>query len=442
MTATNPSGYILVACGGSSSPNAAGTSATESVTVPTGGAGVGIFYVAQDAPAITLTKSATETSYDAVGQTIHYSYLVTNTGNVTLDPVSVTDPMTNLSAISCPATSLAPSIAETCTATYSTTQGDLNAGSIHNTGTATGTPPSGPDVTDTSSVTIPATQGPAITLTKSATETSYDAVGQTIHYSYLVTNTGNVTLDPVSVTDPMTNLSAISCPATSLAPSIAETCTATYSTTQGDLNAGSIHNTATASGTPPIGSPVTSSPSSVTVPVARPTFAIHKTATPSIVTTVGQTIIDTFVVTNTGNVTLTRVGVDDIQAAPAGPLTTGPTCISLASPSATCSGGLTTLTPGQVATFTGTYTVTQADLAAGSVADVGTAGATPIATTSAMSSAPSPVIVPTTNSSTLMGPLAFTGIEIGALMTTAVGMFVTGLGLVFSSARKRRRTAH
>ena len=45
VTATNPSGYQLVTCGGSSSPNGAGTSATESVSVPSGGAGVGVFYV-------------------------------------------------------------------------------------------------------------------------------------------------------------------------------------------------------------------------------------------------------------------------------------------------------------------------------------------------------------------------------------------------------------
>ena len=45
MTATPPSGYTLVACTGSSTPNSSGSTATESVTVPSGGAGVGIFYV-------------------------------------------------------------------------------------------------------------------------------------------------------------------------------------------------------------------------------------------------------------------------------------------------------------------------------------------------------------------------------------------------------------
>jgi hypothetical protein len=45
MTATAPPGYGLVVCTGSSTPSASGTTATEAVTVPSGGAGVGIFYV-------------------------------------------------------------------------------------------------------------------------------------------------------------------------------------------------------------------------------------------------------------------------------------------------------------------------------------------------------------------------------------------------------------
>ena len=45
MTATNPTGYTLVACGSGATVNPAGTSATQPVTVPAGGTGVGIFYV-------------------------------------------------------------------------------------------------------------------------------------------------------------------------------------------------------------------------------------------------------------------------------------------------------------------------------------------------------------------------------------------------------------
>ena len=121
-------------------------------------------------PTITLDKTADTASFNATGTLVTYSYLVTNTGNVTLNPVVVTDPMSGLSAITCPASMLAPTGTETCHATYTTTLADLNAGSINNTGTATGTPP-GEDpspVSATSSVTIPATQTPALSVTKSS----------------------------------------------------------------------------------------------------------------------------------------------------------------------------------------------------------------------------------------------------------------------------------
>ena len=102
--------------------------------------------------------------------------------------------MTGLSAINCGGvTTLAAGASVTCTATYTTTQADVDRGSIANTGTAKGTAPSG-QVTATSSVTIPATQNPVITLTKTAKSPNYSAPGTVITYSYKVTNTGNVTL--------------------------------------------------------------------------------------------------------------------------------------------------------------------------------------------------------------------------------------------------------
>ena len=66
MTATPPPNFTLVACGGSSTPNSDGTSATESVNVPSGGAGVGIFYVT----AISTTPVTTPTDHadDATSQ--------------------------------------------------------------------------------------------------------------------------------------------------------------------------------------------------------------------------------------------------------------------------------------------------------------------------------------------------------------------------------------
>ena len=123
------------------------------------------------------------------------------------------------------------------------------------------------------------------------------------------------------------------------------------------------------------------SPSSNTVTVnvtQSPALSITKAATPTTLTQAGETITYTFDVTNMGNVDLTDVGVTDNPQSPAGPLTTGPTCQSLANPSGTCSGATTSLVPGQEAVFTATYVVTQADVDHGSVVDHATAtGTTP-----------------------------------------------------------------
>ena len=55
----------------------------------------------------------------------------------------------------------------------------------------------------------------------------------------------------------MSGLSAVTCPSATLAPGASETCTATYTTTQADVDRGSVANTGTAAGTPPTGAPVT-----------------------------------------------------------------------------------------------------------------------------------------------------------------------------------------
>ena len=89
---------------------------------------------------------------------------------------------------------------------------------------------------------------PAISLTKTANPTTYNAVGQTITYTYVIKNTGNVTLPgPFTVTDD--KVTTVTCAAGPLAPGATLNCTGTYAITQAELNAGSVTNTATASTT-------------------------------------------------------------------------------------------------------------------------------------------------------------------------------------------------
>ncbi len=355
-------------------------------------------------PALSMAKSVTSSGpYNTVGQSITYQFLATNTGNVTMTGVSVSDtqsaPAGTLStgpscaSLATPSgpcsgasTTLAPGQVATFTGTYSVTQADLDKGSVADSATVTGDPPgcASPLCAVTSSpspVTTPTASNPGLSVLKSSTTPSYAAVGASIAYNFLVTNTGNVTVGTIAVSDtqsaPATqaNLSAVTCPTPSLAPLATETCTATYSVTQADLDHGSVADSATASGIP-TGSvtPVTSSPSLLSVPAAATPRSAWPSRSPrgGPYNTVGQSITYQFLATNTGNVTMTGVGVTDTQSAPAGTLSTGPSCASLATPSGPCSGASTALAPGQVATFTGTYSVTQADLDKGSVADSAT----------------------------------------------------------------------
>ena len=164
-------------------------------------------------PALSLVKSATPSTYSTVGQSISYSYLVTNTGNVRLaGPVTVTD---DKATVSCPAVStvgnndsfLDPGEAVTCTASYTITQADLNSGSVTNVAKASAAGIDSNEDTET----VTAVQKKELSLDKSAAQQSYDAVGDVISYSYLVTNTGNVRLaGPVTVAD---DKATVSCPA-------------------------------------------------------------------------------------------------------------------------------------------------------------------------------------------------------------------------------------
>jgi uncharacterized repeat protein (TIGR01451 family) len=71
------------------------------------------------APSITLTKSASPSSGVRVGDTVTFTFVVTNPGNDTLNNLSFQDPLPGLSAIDCGGvTSLSPFGSVTCTATY------------------------------------------------------------------------------------------------------------------------------------------------------------------------------------------------------------------------------------------------------------------------------------------------------------------------------------
>ena len=254
---------------------------------------------------LTIDKSSTTNAVTTVGQVMPYWYLVTNTGNVTLSSITVTDD--KVPTVTCPTTPLAPGGSFTCTGNHTVTSAEINAGgSLVNIARAqSGTTVSPPD-----SVSIPITQTRSLTIDKSSTSNAVTSAGQQIPYSYLVTNTGNVSLSNVTVTDD--KVPTVTCPTTPLAPGASMTCTGNHMVTQAEIDAGgTLVNIARAqSGT------TVSPPDSVTIPITQTrSLSIDKSSTSNSVTTVGQQIPYTYLVRNTGNVTLTNITVTDDKVA-------------------------------------------------------------------------------------------------------------------------------
>jgi len=201
-----------------------------------------------DAPAeivLTLEKTASESSFDNVGDILHYSYGLTNNGSQPmLAPFTITDDKTADEACPATSTSLAQGESITCTASYIITQADLDAGSVTNVATGHAFIGTAPIDSNQDSESVTGVQTKVLTLEKSADPLTYDSVLDVIGYSYLVKNTGNVTLSgPVTVTD---DKAVVTCPAGGLAPGAEMTCTAIYTITQGDIDTGSVKNTAQA----------------------------------------------------------------------------------------------------------------------------------------------------------------------------------------------------
>lgn len=342
-----------------------------------------------DAPALTLVKSASPSTATAEGEEIEYRFLLTNTGNVTLTELVVDETAFTgtgtLSDISCPATTLAPTASTTCTATYTLTQTDVDNGGVNNTATGGGTPPEGgTTTTPPSTVDVDVPSEPSLTVTKSASPVGA-AAGSTVTYSFLVTNTGNVTLHDITVQEETFTgtgpLSEIVCPETTLTPESTTTCTATYVLTQDDVDSGALHNAATAHGNTPDDVPVDSPGSEVDIELPpNPSLSVVKTADPTSVENAGEEITYSFRVINTGNVTLDDIAIQEQDFTGTGNLS-----------DVLCPD--TTLAPAEETTCEATYVITQDDVDAGGVTNVAIAIGTPPDTDVPVPSTPSETTV-------------------------------------------------
>ena len=131
-----------------------------------------------------------------LGEIIDYSITVTNTGNVTLNNVDITDDKLGLNT-RIPELSIGKK--EIFNLSYKVSEGDL-CGNITNIVKANATDPCGNTLNDTDRWNVPTIYTAAIQIDKSA-DVSSAKPGDVINYTYNVTNTGNVNLSVLEIKD-------------------------------------------------------------------------------------------------------------------------------------------------------------------------------------------------------------------------------------------------
>jgi hypothetical protein len=246
-----------------------------------------------------------------VGSALTFSSVVTNTGDVALTGVHVSDSSGLI--LSCPKTVLQPAESMTCTAA-----GIAQSGQFSSVGAATGTGSCGDQVSDDDPVYYFGNQNPGLRIVKLTNGQDANAapgpsipVGSPITWEYQVTNTGNVTLSNLNVTDDKGV--AVTCPKTTLVPSESMTCTG-----HGVAQACQYTNVGTVTGRAPGSQTLNASDPSHYFGTTHPGIRIETAVDGQDADTptgpqipVGSAMTFSSVVTNTGDVALTGVHVSD-----------------------------------------------------------------------------------------------------------------------------------
>jgi len=264
---------------------------------------------AASAPAIHVVKSADPTTLPAGGGPVEYTYLVTNTGNIALTGVTVTDD--KCATVTGPTGDTGSDgvlgLTETWTYTCTTSLTATTTNTVTATGHAGATEVSD---TDQATVSVAAASAPAIHVVKSASVSNLPAGGGEVTYTYVVTNTGNVALTGITVTDD--KCASVTGPTgdtgsdgiLGLTETWTYTCSATLSAT--------TTNTATATGH--AGATEVSDTDQATVTVAaagQAGVSLAKTANPTTLPVGGGDVTYVYVVTNTGGVSVTELNASD-----------------------------------------------------------------------------------------------------------------------------------
>ncbi|NLB10182.1 MAG: LPXTG cell wall anchor domain-containing protein, partial [Clostridiaceae bacterium] len=213
-------------------------------------------------PDIEVKKSVAEEIFSEAGDELHYSFTVTNTGDLAFVKLIVNDPRLGIVdlEIDLSADPLLPGETYThvFTEPYIVTDADADAKApIINTITVVGETAQGIKAEDEDSVTVPFEQTephipPIISLVKKVKEDSFSKAGDLLHYYFTVTNEGVVPIVKLTLNDPKLGIKnvVIDISATPLMPGESYTYafSQAYVVTEADVANGKIVNVLTVKG--------------------------------------------------------------------------------------------------------------------------------------------------------------------------------------------------
>ncbi|HEY5727217.1 MAG TPA: SdrD B-like domain-containing protein, partial [Acidimicrobiia bacterium] len=273
---------------------------------------------------VTIEKSTNSIDADTptgpvlrVGDLVHWTYVVTNTGNFPIAGWTVVDDI--IGTVGCPRIVLLPERPVTCFAT-----GTVEEGQYANVGTVNAT-----DVLDEPLTAEDPSHylgiAPAIELVKFTNDEDANvptgpviALGGGVTWTYEVTNTGTAALNALTVIDPRLGGNAlVDCDATQLDPGESTTCTAT-----GAAELGQYENSATAIAFDQFLQPVSSADPShyfgaqSGISLFKYTDGVDANEPPGPNIPEGDPVVWTFDVVNTGNTAVSGIVLVDDQLGP------------------------------------------------------------------------------------------------------------------------------
>ncbi|MDH5421221.1 MAG: DUF11 domain-containing protein, partial [Acidimicrobiia bacterium] len=315
-TATVTVAYNAVAGASRTVTNTARASSDETVTVSTGSDSLSVV-----SPAISIIKTAGQPVVNP-GDTVTYTYAVTNSGDVYLSDVVVVDDAGTAGVsgddvtVTCDigAWPVAPGASVSCTAAFTVTDDTTNVATV----TANPVTAGGADLANLADVSASGSETvnvlvAGMTIVK-ATSTPIVYYGATASYSYLVENTGDEPLTSVIVVDDR-------CPTTVFDSEVSGNADGTFDSgeiwrfTCSVALTGDVTNTAYATALDALSQVVTSPTDSVSVDVISPDLELRKFADAAQVIPMAM-ITYTIEVENLGDDPLVNVVVTDDTCGP------------------------------------------------------------------------------------------------------------------------------